>query len=374
LPAANENSNGYLTKEDWRTFSGRTKQARVWQYQDFAGPVGSSLKLTKFENGGDAFDPARIVDNSAVVAELASPERLIYAGGMLDRLLKKNHLLVTSHSKEQVVLDAEVGGGGCRVWFLTLLSPTANLDRYTAAPKNIRNVRIELINASDIDGAGPRRILGDKVFVGDVSTEGKVGIKNANPMADLDVGGSLKTNSFTMAAGAAHGYVLTSNNIGQAAWGPSPVCQSTPPQYPYDGQLWVKNPDYELFVYDAGRKKWIGTSTLQLDGAKNSSSATNGYLDGPASIPMSYSSLVLPFDAILVSCNASSQNDCSWSAEIHSNGKQVSGAQVICSAAGKVFDNSLNVEFKAGQQVSIYIIGTGISMPRVNALFKRTYI
>lgn len=51
-----------------------------------------------------------------------------------------------------------------------------------------------------------------------VTSSGRVGIATANPQAELDVNGDIRTDGFQMPTGAVDGYVLTSDATGVSSW------------------------------------------------------------------------------------------------------------------------------------------------------------
>lgn len=372
LPKASKESSGYISKEDWLIFSNNGKQTRVWQYQDFPHPSGKELILNQFENGEEPFNPDRIIDGSAVVVSMEQPDRFLYGGSVFNKWLKKEQVLVCSHIGSQIRLNTD-NSQNCRVWFLVFAPNDTNFDKYIPAPKIVHDARIELINTADVDGAGTHRLPGGKVFVNDIFVKNKIGIGIQSPEANLDVAGSVRAQKLLLPEAASQGHVLTSDNLGQATWAPLFECLPNPPANPRNSQMWAKMPDGELFLYDEKNKYWLGTSTIQLSGSKNLASFNGGYLNGIDGVPTSHSSLVLPFDAILFLGSASSQNQSSWTAEIHSDMKEVNGGMINCVNGRASMINS-GVVYRANSQISIYVRGSQISMPSVTVLFKRLYI
>jgi hypothetical protein len=62
------------------------------------------------------------------------------------------------------------------------------------------------------------QITGTESSLFKIFNDGKIGINNPNPTEKLDVSGKTKTTNFQMTSGATNGYVLKSDNLGNANW------------------------------------------------------------------------------------------------------------------------------------------------------------
>lgn len=366
LPRANEHTNGYLSKEDWLFFRGKANGIRVWQYQDFDRITEAKVKLTKFENGESiVFNPDFIVHNSAVIVTRDSESK---PRAETPFWVRKKEVSVDNHLGDTVILnDLPKPGTKCRVWYLITMPEHIEIPKdYTPPPRIVREQRIEVIDDVDVGNSTRSTIRGDKLFGNNVSVKGSVSVDEK-----LDVNGPIKGDLIQLTANPNVGYVLQSDAVGNASWAPNPLVESAPPKQFYNGQLWMKVPEYELFVYDGTRKKWISVRTFSVVGAKNSTHCSNVYVDTFDNIPMDFNTAVLPFDATLVALTASCESESSWSAEVHKNNALVQGSVVNIISNDRVYSDTLNVDFNEGDKIQLFVSGHGISMPRIEAIFKR---
>lgn len=369
ISKAGVDSNGYLSKEDWLLFKGKSNGWRVWRYQDFENLDTPSLKITSF--GEDIpFNQDYIINGSAVITDLSGncPKSTNH---FLWKFKSSNRVFVQSHNRDRLVLNQLPVYGTYRVYFLISIPDGMNLPENVAVPKYIRTSRIELLNSTDIDSGGVKTVLGDKSFVDEVSFSNKV--KIISPGGSLDVDGKLSSRVLNVSENATDHYVMTSNSVGDGNWKQSPCVGSEPPSSPYFGQLWVKMPEYELFIYDRNRECWLGTNMIQISGGKNSPSCSDSYLKIYDNISMQNSSLVLPFDCILTTMSASCDSDCSWSAEVHVNSRWQTDCRINISNSTSGYNDNLNVSFSAGSSIQLFASGTEIGMPLITAWFRKKY-
>lgn len=106
-----------------------------------------------------------------------------------------------------------------------------------------------------------------------------------------------------------------------------------------------------------------------VSASTNSIDVTNRYLESDGS-GLFQSPFILPENCILKYISASSANIASWTAEVHVNGTPVSGAELVITSNNKgyiKFEPGIN--FNEGDEVQLYVNGTSISKPRINAFF-----
>lgn len=378
LPKADDSTNGYLAKEDWVLFKGKSQGIRIWQYQDFKGPIKSALEISSFENGASvgtlSFNENYIVNGSAVIVDLDKNNKPPLSDkSFLKMFSKENEVQVQQHVGKTVILNQEPDAtSNCRLYFLIVLPYNVDVPAdYEAPPKFVRDQRIELMDSIDIDVMGSKTVRGQKNFTNQITVKDAVGVNVDTPAAPLDVGGLIKAEEIKLTKTPSSHYVLTSNSLGEAKWATSPAVAPIPPANNYDGQLWVKIPEYETFIYDGGRKKWLGLNSFCISGSKNSTSSENIYLHIGDNIPMNINSTVLPYDATLVSLIASSETVQNWTAEVHLKGSLVDGALLPIMSSDNGFNHNLNVDFRAGDKIELFVSGRGISMPHIMAIFRR---
>lgn len=151
-----------------------------------------------------------------------------------------------------------------------------------------------------------------------------------------------------------------------------PVTNATPPSAPYPGQLWVKTPDYELFVYDNNRGKWLSPRMTTASASRLALNASNIYLRTSDRGPSNIFPFVLPFDATLIGITASNQIPQTWTVEVRIGNVLVPGASLTISTATTAVDYSFNIDFSQGDAIQIYCSSsTGIRRPRANLFFAR---
>lgn len=373
LPKADAFTNGFLSKEDWVIFKGKSKGLRVWQYQDFSGPFTNPLRLSNFENGRElSFNPNLIVDGTAVVVDVkdnnSAPKLKSGLGGLFS-----DKASVTQHVRDTVFLNNTPSDNQkIRVYFLIILPDGVNVPiDYTPPTEFVRKTRIEYFDAIDVDSGGAKSIFGDKVFNNSIGIKDRLFVGHDISKAQLGVEGSISCDSIQVRHGAADGHMLTSNAIGETEWLPNPVVNPNPPM-PFNGRMWVKTPEYLSFVYDGNREKWISTGEVfTVEGSRNATSCANTYMVGSDNIAHHVNSPVLPFDAVLTGLMATGELNQSWIAEVHLNHKLVKGSVLHVVNSDRASSMNLNIDFKAGDKVQLFASGSGISMPTVRAIFKR---
>lgn len=449
IPPASAGTDGYLTAFDWARFNSAVKGAqRIWQYQDFSSPVGTSLSLSAFENGtGLAFDASYIQDDTATIVlvsdNTAPPTTTLSFPGSV---LPGNRVEVSSHIGTTVILNqAPDSSLTCRVYYLVSVPSNIALPNdYQEAPDFLRGAEYSNLDSYYVNQNADEVIYGEKTF------------------SDQ----SIHSSSIRIPVGAAPGLVLTSsdglgnavwsfpssssgdgywtsdnnldiynNNIGGVGIGTStvdgyakldvqsttqgvliprmteaqrdainnssngllvfntdenrvnlydgyieewldtsqPVTSFLPPLSPYHGQLWVKTPEYELFVYDPNRGKWISPRTISTSASRFSFNASNIYLRSSDGCPSNISPFVLPFDCTLVGMSASAELAATWTIEARVNNVLVPGASLTVSSATQGLDFLLNIDFSEGDAVQIYLSSlSGIRRPRATLFFSRS--
>ena len=201
IPPATGAADGFLAKEDWARFDASVKGAmRIWQYQDFAAPVGGSVTITAFENGsGLAFNAGYILDGTAsvvLVSDTSRPPTTTLA--FPASLLPSNRVIVSSHIGTTAVFNSTPESTlNVRVFYLISLPATAKLPNdYQEDP--------EFLNDSSLDYL-------DDLYVNQNEDEVIYGAKTFSNAATFD--GALK---YTV--NPVDGYYLKSDAAGNAIW------------------------------------------------------------------------------------------------------------------------------------------------------------
>jgi len=372
IPKADAFTNGFLSKEDWVIFKGKSKGLRIWQYQDVSGPFSNPIKLSNFENGKAlSFNPNLIVDGTAVAVDISnnnSPPRAISGW----KGLFSNKITVSQHVRDTVFLsELPDDTTTVRIYFLIILPDGITVPvNYSPPTDYVRKMRIEYFDAIDIDSGGAKSIFGEKIFNDIIGIKNRVFIGDDIKDSKLSVSGDISCDAIKIRHGAAEGLVLTSNTIGVAEWSQNPAVSSSPP-IPYDGRMWIKQPEYCSYIFDANRKKWLTTESFIIDGSKNATACSNTYMNGFDNIPHHINSLVLPYDAVLVGLIATCEAKQSWIAEVHLKNKLVKDCVLHVVNSDYASNINLNINFNEGDKIQLFASGNGISMPSIRAIFKR---
>lgn len=224
IPPASATSDGYLTKEDWLTFTANTKPPiKIWQYQDFSAPLSTSLSLTTFQNGtGLAFSAPYIISDTAEIT-LSSDSSVppTTTTTIPAKYLPSNRVKVTSHIGTTVILNVAPDSSlSCRVFYLIELPAGAPLPSgYQEDPEFLNASNLDYIDDNYVNQNQDETIFGIKTFADDIIASGMVGI-GTTPSADLDVVGLVRTTSLQITTGAFDGYYWKSNATGLGYWAP----------------------------------------------------------------------------------------------------------------------------------------------------------
>jgi len=373
LPMADAFTNGFLSREDWIIFKGKSKGLRIWQYQDFEGPFSNPIRLDDFQNGEElSFNKNLIVDGTAVavnVKDFNSAPRV--SGGL--RGLFSEKVGVNQHVRDTVFLDRVPDEKQrVRIYYLIILPDGTNVPvNYGPPTEYVRKKRIEYFDAIDIDSGGAKSIFGEKLFNDRIVVKDTVSIGSDLDDAVLSVDGDVSCNAVQIKDGSGNGYSLTSNAVGNGVWGPNPIVKSTPPVNSYNGRMWIKEPEYISFVYDGSRGKWVGIDSFSVDGQKNTTSGANVYMNGLDNVPYDINGIVLPYDAVLVGMTAGCEGSQSWIAEVHVKNRLIGNSILHVVNSDRASNMKLNIDFKAGDKVQLFASGTGLVMPGIRAIFKQ---
>jgi hypothetical protein len=128
---------------------------------------------------------------------------------------------------------------------------------------------------------------------------------------------------------------------------------------PTDVQDAIEKLDAEI----SGRFSW------HLGASSNNANVTNRFIEREGSTRTNQSPYVLWYACTLEAISLSSNAAATWTAEIYKNGTSV--ATLASGGARYAQTTGVNVSFAAGDKVSMYVTGTGINRPSIDALFSR---
>lgn len=360
LDRAGPNSSGYISKEDWLMFANISTGFRIWQYCDIGDNLGVHCRINSFNDKEITFNPGSIVNGSAVIVLSDNVET---APGLSwrSKLFNDTGCCVIQHAGPDVVLSrAPKEGERCRLYFLVVLPAGAEIPAdYSGAPDYVRKMRSEYFDFIDLNSSKSEFIKGEKVFKSNIKFE-----SGASVSGDVEVEGSVSANKITISDGAQANYVLAANSMGAGNWQANPLVSEGPPVNCYNGQLWVKIPDFESYVFDGTRGCWLGRNERQLSSWSTSLVAHNYIITCTGNL--------IPFNCKLVSIIASSEGGVGWTAEIHRNNSLVSGASIGVGADGRGFRFDLSADFNAGDKIQFFVNGHNIDSPKIEAIFRRS--
>lgn len=378
IPPASATVDGYLTKEDWLLFAANTKPPiKIWQYQDFTAPVSGSLTLTNFQNGtGVPFNASYIINDTAAIVlssdSAAPPTTTLSIPG---KYLPSNRVKVTSQIGTTVILNAAPESSlSCRVFYLIELPAGVPLPSgYQEDPEFLNDSSLEFADDNYVNQNQDETVFGVKTFANNLLVTANVGIGTLTPTAALDIVGLTRTTSFQVPAGAIDGYFLRSDATGLASWAQisAATVSASAPITPYPGQLWIKIPEYELYVYDSVRGKWLSPRTISAGGARNTHNASNIYFYTDDGVAYTAAPYIVPFDATIVGISASCRDAATWTGEIRVNLTPLPGATINMVSTTSNYLNNINVDIPAGTALQLYMNGTGIHYPRMNIVMAR---
>jgi hypothetical protein len=98
---------------------------------------------------------------------------------------------------------------------------------------------------------------------------------------------------------------------------------------------------------------------------------TNTYLQGPGSVFTNSSPFILPFNCTLIALAASCNVAGTWTAEVHKLNALVAGATLALVAANSNSRNDLAIDFNLGDGIQLFMNGTTIDRPHIQAVLRR---
>lgn len=362
LGRAGPHTSGYLSREDWLMFSNISTGFRIWQYCDIGRDVGVSLKIKSFNNVEIPFNAGSIVSGSAVIVKTHSTGE---APGTRwwDRFGFSSTTKIISHMYDDIILNhAPPPDEDCRVYFLVVLPAGAEIpESYSGAPPFVRKVRAEYFDFVDLNSSKSEMIKGEKRFKSDTTFETNVKI-----LGDTQVRGDIEAHGLTFGNNAGSYYVLTSNSLGRGTWQPSPIVSGGPPTNCYDGQLWMKTPEFQPYVYDGTRGKWLCVSERSVCAWSNQLVA-HSYL----SLSGSATGDLIPYNCTLIGLVASCERGGPWTAELHVDNALVAGASMGVGSDGRGIKLDLNADFSVGSRLQFFVNGHNIDKPKIEAIFRK---
>ena len=149
------------------------------------------------------------------------------------------------------------------------------------------------------------------------------------------------------------------------------VIKSTPPIN--TGNTWVRSIDYEEFIYDAIRAKWLSNSEQRLTGAKASNSATTQFLSYEDGLFFSTTPFRIPYDSTITKIVMAGVSADTWQAFVTTGSSMSTDFIATLGVSANIYSarTDYNVNVLSGQTLYLGFSGTSVNQPRVDIYFKR---
>lgn len=139
------------------------------------------------------------------------------------------------------------------------------------------------------------------------------------------------------------------------------------------GNTWTRNTDYEHFIYDAIRGKWLSTDEQRLTAVRANNATATQFLRVEDNQVISTTPFRVPYDATITKIVMASSSNDTWQAMITTGSTM--GTDFITflgvSVGAYSAKTDFNVNIISGQTLYIGLSGTSVSQPRVDVYFKR---
>lgn len=113
-----------------------------------------------------------------------------------------------------------------------------------------------------------------------------------------------------------------------------------------------------------------GASDMFFSGGREGNT-TNVYLRGPGAVPMNLAGFVIPFPAKIVGLSAATRGAETWTFEVRKNNSATVIASLTLTGVERDYDDSLNVDIDAGDELQFYCNGSGINSPSGSVVLRR---
>ena len=115
----------------------------------------------------------------------------------------------------------------------------------------------------------------------------------------------------------------------------------------------------------------LETDKMIISGGRKSNSVNSQYLRREDNTPYNLSPFIMPFDATITTITVATRFNSNWTAQVHSGGTPIPGAELIISASNSGIIENLNIPVTKNQPIELYAVCSGISHPSINIVFQR---
>lgn len=114
-----------------------------------------------------------------------------------------------------------------------------------------------------------------------------------------------------------------------------------------------------------------GASDMLISGGRAGSSISNVYLRGPGGTPMNLSGYVIPFNVKIVGLSLATRGIETWVFEVRRNNNPIILTSLAAVAVERAYNNAVNVDLNAGDEIQFYCNGTNIGAPSGSVVLRR---
>jgi hypothetical protein len=154
--------------------------------------------------------------------------------------------------------------------------------------------------------------------------------------------------------------------------GTSNIISNTPPSTQFSGSTWIRSTDYESFIYDVNRGKWLSVNTNQFEGSRSRVNQTDVFLRTTDGSPYNLSPYYLSKDITITNVVGETITTGNTFNIIISTGTTISSDTIhTLNVLNLVTDNtSVNVDVSLGSNLYLYMSGNSINYPKSTVYYK----
>ena len=168
-------------------------------------------------------------------------------------------------------------------------------------------------------------------------------------------------------------YTIDLSTITTSGTSSSIVFSNTSPDpYSYSGNTWIRTTDYEYFIYDTIRGKWLSTNTNQFVGARDRNNQTNVFLRNVDAIPYNLAPYYMTKNSTIVSVVGQTSTSNTFKILLSTGTTLptdiIYELPIISDVVNIV--NTVNVDVYSGSTIYLYMSGTTIDYPKATVYYK----
>lgn len=157
-----------------------------------------------------------------------------------------------------------------------------------------------------------------------------------------------------------------------ASGGTSNIVSNTPPSSQFSGSTWIRSTDYESFIYDVNRGKWLSTNTNQFEGSRSKKNQTDVFLRTTDGSPYNLSPYYVSKDITIVNVVGETSVSDSFNILISTGttipSDVISNLSIVSSMVNN--DVNTNVDVSIGGNLYLYMSGSQVDYPKATVYYK----